>query len=117
MALPMTANTTCDIYRAGNAPPASPDVAGVKCYLAPKGQSTLTTNNYTHVLYVTQGTDVRDGSGGLGVGTNPDHVYVPDKNGTAFTVVLVRRVGRGTAVDCLQVLLNRNAPTWPTQNL
>ena len=51
MALPFT-NTTCDIYRSGNSPPASPDVAGVRCVLTPRGQSTLTSDLYTHVLLV-----------------------------------------------------------------
>ena len=29
MALPITGNTTCDVYRSTNSPPAAPDVAGV----------------------------------------------------------------------------------------
>jgi hypothetical protein len=35
MALPVPTNTTCDIYRSGNAPPNTPDVAGVAVSLAP----------------------------------------------------------------------------------
>src|SRR5947209_1912406 len=116
MTVPIT-NTTCDVYRATRSPPAAPDVAGVKCYLEPRGRSTLTTNNYTHVLRVNVTVDLRDGSGGLNQGTNPDKVYVPDKNGTPFTVILVRRVGRGTNLDHLEALLNRAGPTWPTSNL
>jgi hypothetical protein len=108
MAVPHT-NTTCDIYRFGNSPPAAPDVAGVRCYLAPLGESTLTTHNYTHALLVPPDTDIRDsylpstfeGSGG-------DRVYVPDRNGTLFKVVLVRRKGRGTAVDHKYVLVTRD---------
>jgi hypothetical protein len=119
----MPPSTTCDIYRAGHTPPAAPDVAGVKCFLAPKGQSTLTTDvggtgsGYSHVLYVDQAVDVRDGSGALAQGTNPDSVYVPDKNGTPFIVILVRRYARGTANDHLQCLVRRLTPTWPTANL
>ena len=33
MTLPLPANTTCDIYRNANAPPAAPDVAGVSIAL------------------------------------------------------------------------------------
>jgi hypothetical protein len=118
--LPIPANTTCDIYRHGNAPPANPDVAGVKCYLAPYGQSTLTTNNYTHVLLVPSNTDVRDtaGPGSLVLDTaNCDYVYVPNKNGTKFGVVLVRRVGLGTPTDHKRVILQRQATTFPTDNV
>jgi hypothetical protein len=110
-------NTTCDIYRAGNVPPAPPDVAGVHCFLEARGQSTLTTQNYTHVLWVGPTVDIRDGSGGLSAGTNPDRVYVPDKNGTAFTVILVRRYGRGTGMDHKRALLQRLPPPWPTDNV
>ena len=118
-ALPVPANTTCDIYRVGNAPPANPDVAGVKVNLSPKGQSTLTTSSYTHVMLVPQGTDIRDNfiASSFSAGANCDNVYVPDKNGTKFAVVLVRRIGRGSPLDHLQVLLARQAPTWPSQDL
>ncbi len=118
MALP-TSNTTCDIYRSGNSPPAAPDVAAVKCFLEPKGQSTLTTQNYTHVLWVGPTIDIRDDTSGgtFSVGANTDKVYVPDKNGTLFKVVLVRRYARGTPVDHKKALLLRQAPSWPTDNL
>jgi hypothetical protein len=120
MALPAS-NTTCDIYRSGNAPPASPDVPGVKCYLGPKGASTLTTQNYTHVLLLPPTTDVRDDyAQGFVAGANADHVWIPNKNGTRFDVVLVRRIGRGTSLDHKYVLLVRvpgsNVP-WPTDNV
>ena len=52
MPLPIAPNTTCDIYRVTNSPPAAPDVAGVRCYLGPRGQSTLTTGNYQYELWV-----------------------------------------------------------------
>jgi hypothetical protein len=117
MALPYS-NTTCDVYRAGNAPPAAPDLPGVKCYLNPSGASTLTTQNYTHLLLVGPGVDIRDGGGYLNPGTNPDTVYVPDLNGVAYTVILVRRKGRGTALDLKEVLLKRTSSiTWPTDNV
>jgi hypothetical protein len=124
MSLPMPANTTCDIYHANNAPPASPDVAGVKCFLMAHGQSTLTSTKYTHVLYVDATVDIRDNydpptmtSPIPGGATSGETVYVPDKTGTAFTVVLVRRFGRGTAFDHKRVLLLRQAVTWPSNNV
>jgi hypothetical protein len=111
-------NTTCDIYRAASpVPPAPPDVAGVKCLLNPKGASTLTTQNYTHELLVDPTVDIRDGQDALSQGTNPDKVYVPDKNGTLFLVILVRRKGRGTALDHKWCLLQRQTPSYPTNNL
>jgi hypothetical protein len=119
MALPYT-NTTCDIYRAGNAPPAAPDVPGVKCALEPMGQSTLTTENYSHVLLVSPTTDIRDDlSSTFTAGINADSVYVPNKNGTKFQVILVRRRGRGTALDHKYVLLNRvqGGVNWPTNDV
>jgi hypothetical protein len=122
----MPPNTTVDIYRNGRAPPAAPDVAGVKCYLAPKGQSTLTSRQssgtstgYSHIMHVAVGTDVRDGSGPASIGptTANDSVYVPNQNGQQFIVVLVRRRGYGSAVDHLEVLLDRGSVTWPQSNL
>ncbi len=130
MAVLMGTNTTCDVYRSTNAPPASPDVAGVAIYLKPKGQSTLTTPQYTHVANVAVGTDIRDdfisgGGTGTWVGLTADTIYVPNKTGTAFQVVLVRRIGRGTSGDMLEMLLLRETnsgamspqPPWPTSNL
>jgi hypothetical protein len=119
MALTQT-NTTCDVYRSGHSPPAAPDVAGVKCLLTPRGQSTLTSQNYTHVMLVGPTVDVRDDyNAGFVAGANADSVYVPDRNGTKFNVILVRRHGRGTPADCKQVLLVRTAgsPTWPSDNV
>jgi hypothetical protein len=120
MAVPVSTNTTCDVYRSGNAPPAAPDVPGVKIYLAPKGATSLTTQFYTHVLLCDVNTDIRDNfvANNMQVGTAADKVYVPDQNGVAYTVLLVRRVGRGTAVDHKQVLLLRQQNvTWPTTNV
>jgi hypothetical protein len=124
MALPVT-NTTCDIYHNPNLPPAAPDVAGVKCFLKPKGASTLTTVNYTHVLLVGPNVDIRDdrGTASFTLGAVSDTVWIPDKNGTRFEVVLVRRQGRGTPLDHKEVLLERRhigsgEPTnWPTDNV
>jgi hypothetical protein len=121
MSLLPKSNTTCDIYRSTNSPPNPPDVAGVKIYLTPKGQSTLTTSWYTHVALMDPTVDIRDNlqvSGGIpSIGTAADNIYVPDKNGTRFQVVVVRRVARGTAGDMKQVILWRTQPTYPTDNV
>ncbi len=121
MALPAT-NTTCDIYRNGNGPPATPDVAGVRCLLLPKGRSTLTTDRFTHVMYVPPTTDIRDKTATLPIDLNInttecDWVWIPDRNGVKYGVVLVRRTARGTALDAKEVLLRRQAVTWPSDNL
>lgn len=119
MSLPLSANNTCDIYRSSNAPPSAPDVAGVRCYLMPYGQSSLTTPDYTHILYVAANVDIRDNfiASTFSAGGTADKVYVPNQSGTPFAVVLVRRYGQGTPSDHLRVLLARQAPTWPTSNL
>jgi hypothetical protein len=125
MALPMPPNTTCDIYRTGHTPPAAPDVPGVKCYLAPKGQSTLTTpqssgvaGGYSHIMYVGPTTDIRDGTGSASLQpASPDSVWIPDKNNVQYQVQLVRRVGMGTPTDHKQVLLRRMIVTWPNDNV
>jgi hypothetical protein len=112
------ANTTCDIYRSGNAPPAAPDVPGVSCVLVAKGQSSLTTLYYTHVLLVSATTDIRDNfSSTFTPGPSCDTVYVPDRNGTQFQVLLVRRKGRGTGGDVKEALLLRTGVTYPTNDL
>jgi hypothetical protein len=123
MTIPYT-NTTCDIYRAGRMPPAAPDVAGVQVALNPRGQSTLTTGWYTHLLLVNPTVDIRDdfqaGGATPSAGVNADTVYVPDKNGTKFTVILVRRKGRGTALDLKEVLLQRVPGAnvnWPSNDV
>jgi hypothetical protein len=116
--LPIQANVTLDIYRSTNAPPNPPDVAGVKGHLferfgniKPPGSASMPYGSYTHVLYVEVGTDIRDGA------STADQVYVPNKNGTKFTVVWVARQGRGTSLDLKLVYLTRVAPNWPTADL
>jgi hypothetical protein len=125
MSLPLPGNTSCDVYRFGNAPPASPDVAGVAGQLSADyerrmetGESEVAAVRYTHVLLVDLQADLRSGTGSAYTAPlNGDTVYVPDKNGTPFRVVFVERKGRGTAFDHKRVYLDRRAPTWPTSNL
>jgi hypothetical protein len=119
MALP-TSNTTCDIYRAANSPPAPPDVAAERAFLMPRGRSDLTTPHYTHVLLVGPTVDIRDhyAPGSLDYGVNADKVFLPDAAAVVtFRVVLVRRVGRGTAADHKECLLVREFVTWPTNEV
>lgn len=126
MALPIQANTTCDVYRTGTAPPAAPAVAGVSCYLQPDCRAGQDQGDrpmipaalvWTHVLLVDTSVDLRDGYlGGLSFG-NQDTVYVPNQNGTPFRVIFIERVHRGRSEDHKRVYLDRQTPTWPTNEL
>jgi hypothetical protein len=117
MALPLTANTTCDIYRAGNAPPAAPDVAGVRCHLRAaygkgleEGEGDPLNLRFTHLLFVDLAADVRDAYDAGRVGATADTVYTPDSTGTALRVVFVERRGRGSPGDHKKVYLSRTGP-------
>ena len=129
-----TSNTTCDVYRGMNNPPSTPDVAGVACLLAPDFASGhvaavvpgTTGFRWTHIMLVGPAVDIRDEypnsptnpgteqSPGSGI---PDRVYVPNKSGTQFVVIFVERLGRGTSGDCKRVYLQRQAPSWPSNDL
>ena len=126
MAIPTPPNTTCDIYRFGTAPPAAPAIAAVACYLRPDwrgGQEQgdrsggLAQLVWTHLLLVDSSVDIRDAYiGGMGQ-TEQDTVYIPDQNGTAYKVTLIECVGRKDAQDHLRVYLDRQTPTWPTNQV
>jgi hypothetical protein len=124
MPLPLPPNTTCEIYRTGHAPPAAPDVALRRCHLAADyerrmetGESETRTLRYTHVLLLDPGTDVRDGFSQFGQAGTEDSVYVPDRTGTRFRVVLVEPQDLGLPTFHARVYLDRYAPAWPTTNL
>jgi hypothetical protein len=130
MGLPVVPNTTCDIYRSANAPPAAPDVAAVQIQLLPAfaeshrtGTSSVSTWRWTHVAIVPLEVDIRDpyiGGGPTGETApagNQDSIWVPDKNGTQLRVMFVERVGYGTPHDHKRVYLMRQSPSWPTNNL
>jgi hypothetical protein len=130
MSLTLSPNTTCDIYRSGNAPPVAPDVAAVPIMLTadfePSQEVQVTTSTitrWTHKAQVDISVDVRDGYQGRSAGgaeqppANADTIYVPDKTGTPFDVVMVVRMGQGTPLDHLQVYLHRGVPPWPTTAL
>lgn len=124
MATILKYNTTCDIYRATNpsTPPAgTPDVTGVKANLAPRSEQRKNNDDsiypFTHTMLVPYATDIRDGylgGGGLGV---TDTVCIPNQNGTAFQVILVDVIGRGSSNLQKRVHLNRQIPPWPTNEL
>jgi hypothetical protein len=127
MPLPVRANTTCDVYRNANSPPAAPDVAAVACLLtgnddryleSGEGDSAATGLHFTHVLLADADADIRDGLIDLTWDTTKhDLVYVPDQNGTKFRVVRSEIVNRGTASAVRRVYLDRYLPTWPTDEL
>ncbi|HJT79186.1 MAG TPA: hypothetical protein VJ739_18460 [Gemmataceae bacterium] len=126
-----TTNTTCDIYRFGGAPPGAPAVSGVPIYLsedfvtahAAAVAANGTALRWTHVALLPPTTDVRDGytpGSSTGLEANPsqvDTLYVPDQNGVAYKVIFVARAGRGTPGDCKKAYLQRQAPTWPSNDV
>jgi len=117
--MPMRPNTTCDIYRTGNAPPAAPDVAGVPCYFTScfdlgreRGEKEAQTFRFTAMIYVATTSDIRDNFSAWTQG-NRDTVYIPDKNGVGYNVNFVERVMIGQAGDQKIAYLDRLAVTWP----
>ncbi len=125
MALPVSPNTTCDVYRNGNAPPAAPDVADVSGHLRPAFREGMSVNEYdmatpiayTHVLLIDAAVDVRDAYVGQRGHVQQDTVYIPDQDGTPFVVMFVERVNRGLASEHKRLYLDRGLPTWPTNEL
>jgi hypothetical protein len=123
MAIPIAAETTCDIYRLGNAPPAAPDVAGVPCHLQgdygrglEAGKTMSSSYRFHYVMLVDLDTDIRDGYDS-GLTASADTVFVPDQNGVMYRVRFVERVGWNTALDHKRVYLARHATPWPTTSV
>ncbi len=131
--LPFASNNTCDIYRHANAPPANPDVAGVRIYFkedytkgseanegAASGGGTALQSQWkwTHIAFMPQGPDVRDGyTGGNISQANADFIWVPNKNQSKYLVIFVERVNRGQATDYLRVYLQRVIVPWPSNEV
>ncbi len=122
--LPMPPNNTGDLYRPGNTPPADPDIAGIPLYLSPNYEwrlesgETLSNNaRYTHFAIVSLATDLRDGFTDYTTFGNADSVFIPNKDGTEFKVIFVERRNRGQSNEYKKVYLNRERPTWPTNEL
>jgi len=119
MSMKFHSNTTCDVYRGGSAPPATPDVEGATCFLRPafphpgfSGTEGVTNYLFSHMMEVPLHTDIRDS--GTGFGPAGDSVYVPDKDGTKFDVVAVIRTSYGTDNDLRRVFLLRSTTSYPT---
>lgn len=126
-------NTTCDIYRSGNAPPAAPDVSAVSIQLGPDfepshraglggGAGITTPNRWTHIAILPPSTDIRDGyqtgsPNSEAAASGWDTIYVPDKNGTPFLVIFTERIGYDTGNDIKRAYLQRGTAPWPTNNL
>ncbi len=121
MTLPVIPNTTCDLYRDPAFPPPNPpDLSGVRLVLIGDYGQYLERGEpgsswkFTHVALVELDLDIRDRYHlGNALPTKYDTLWVPDQNGTAYRVVFVERVGRGTALDHKRVYLLRAAPPWP----
>jgi hypothetical protein len=124
MTLPISTNTTCDVYRSGIIPPAAPAIAGVPCFLqadwrggqtaGDRGVDSLT---WTHFMLVDASVDLRDAYTGRSTFTQQDTVFIPDQNGTQFNVIFIEHVQRGTGTAHKRVFLDRQAPTWPTNDV
>jgi hypothetical protein len=124
MTLPISPNATCDIYRAGASPPAAPATAGAACFLQADwrggneaGDREVNTLAWTHVMLVDVSVDIRDAYTGHMTSTAQDTIYVPDQSGTAFKVMFIERVQRGTPQEHKRVFLDRQTPSWPTNEL
>jgi hypothetical protein len=134
MSLPLSANVTVDIYRTANPsspyPGGSPAVPGVKGYLKPAATNgrfgTASYLKWTHILFLPPGTDIRDAyNSQLDPGRNntiADTVILSDTTvagrKTAYYVVFVEVVARGTSQQYVRAYLDRFLPSsWPTDSL
>lgn len=134
MSLPTPANVTVDIHRTTN--PSSPyaagspavrDVPGFLKPVMPSGRSgTASWLRWTHVLYLPPEIDIRDAyNSQLDPARNDtlaDTVILHDSavsgRKTAYYVVFVEVVARGSPAQHLRVYLDRFAPNaWPTDSL
>jgi hypothetical protein len=134
VSLPTAANVTVDIYRTANPsgpyPSGSPAAAGVPGHLKPASASgrhgTASWLKWTHVLLVGDTADVRDAYNSqldpARDNSIADTVVLtgtrdPSKK-TAFYIVFVELVARGTANAHQRVYLDRFQPSgWPTDAL
>lgn len=132
MTLPLASNVTVSIYAGSSA--SAPYTLGalrstVKGFLKPRVQDgrygAASWLKWTHWLLLPAGTDVRDAyNSQLDPSRNNalgDTVILLDSGGTkktAFYVVFVEQVSRGTPAASLRVYLDRFQPqTWPTDAL
>jgi len=115
MSLPIAPTTTCDIYRTGITPPATPSVAGVPCVLqndwrgGQQGRDRVAgTLTWTHVMLVDVTVDIRDAYVGASTLSPQDAVYIPDHTGTGYNVIFIEIVDNAYK----RVYLDRQAPDW-----
>lgn len=130
----MPPNVSVDVFRTANPaspyPGGSPAVSGVKGFLRPYVQSgrfgSASYLKWTHILLLPPGTDIRDAyNSQLDPARNntvADTVIVQDSGvagrKTAYYVVFVELVARGTSVQHLRAFLDRFLPNaWPTDSL
>ncbi|MFN4259768.1 MAG: hypothetical protein ACK4RK_10755 [Gemmataceae bacterium] len=128
MALPLQPNVTARIFR--NANPADPYPPGTPAATAPgylepamvAGRlGTAEWLKWTHILYLEPTVDIRDAYNSqldpARADTLADTVELLDSGGTnktAYYVVFVEQVQRGTPFSHLRVYLDRFAPNaWP----
>jgi hypothetical protein len=124
--LPVQPNTTCDIVHDGGTP-ASPDLTGVPIHLRAAGyrrfRETETSEfiRYTHIALVDLAVDVRDGWDLAATALAGDQFYIPDvtagSGNNVFEVVFVARRNRNQASDHKVVYLQRQAFTWPSDDV
>lgn len=119
MPLPIPATTTCDIYRTGTGPPATPAVSAVPCVLQNDwrgGQAARDrvagTLTWTHLLLVDASVDIRDAYVGNSTLSTQDTVYIPDGTGTPYLVVFIEIVNVGAADAYQRCYLDRQTPSW-----
>jgi hypothetical protein len=132
MALLVPTNVNVSIYRGAN--PGSPYTLGslvvsTKGYLKPVAQSgrfgSASWLKWTHILLLAPTVDVRDAYNSQldpsRDNTRADTVVLLDSGGankTAYYVVLVEQVSRGTPAAHLRVYLDRFQPNaWPNDAL
>jgi hypothetical protein len=102
-------NDTCDIFRSGTGPPLdAPAVAGVPIYIVPRFRN-LKGNfqglfQYTHIVYMPLGTDVRDVfTGSNFIQSTGDILFIPDQQNPGFTLGVVFVCRRRIGADYLEV--------------
>ena len=131
MALQMPTNVTVDIYRTAN--PGSPYTLGalsatVKGFLKPDAPSgrygAASWLKWTHILYLNPSVDIRDAYNSqldpARDDTLADTVILTGTAGrkTAFYVVLVEQISRGSYAGHIRAYLDRFQPEeWPTTGL
>lgn len=133
MSLPMPPNVTINIYRTANPsspyPSGSPAVSGVQGYLKPAVMNgrfgTASWLKWTHILYLSPGTDIRDAyNSQLDPSRNntiADTVILNDSTSsakTAYYVVYVEIIARNSPMQHIRAYLDRFQPSsWPTDSL